>query len=126
MMTENELQEIRARYEATTPGKWVIGMGNDGWNWPVYRIHSMDRVNESQARRDGEFMEHAHNEDIPALLAEVRRLREENERLRYCGNCRHANHRLTNTDKFAHCEAYGHIVSTPCMSWEANDAKEVE
>lgn len=69
-MTPAQLAEIKARCEAATAGPWCcewthlnldVGFCDDKW------------VNATLA--DGLFINHARN-DIPALLAEVERLRE--------------------------------------------------
>lgn len=84
MMTEDELNEIEARLKATTPGKWFQNSydprqiritdpngGEDGFVMYAYGygggVHSV---------ADTKFATEAHNRDMPALLAEVRRLRE--------------------------------------------------
>jgi hypothetical protein len=82
-MTKDELDAIRARVAAATPGPWEAGTAfccpDCGWVdgpkrtvCPVYegakRTHTLDA-------NDAEFIASA-REDVPALLAEVERLRE--------------------------------------------------
>lgn len=83
-MTEQELAEITERASKATPGPW---WHKDGWEgampgdeWYVYQEQPLGEIiccpcrsNPSEA--NAEFIAHA-REDIPALLAEVRRLRE--------------------------------------------------
>lgn len=96
-MSENkfDLQAIRARSEAATPGPWEWRVcGNDS----VYiRAETLDGVIELEddysgypecgehlimemLGHDADFIAHART-DIPAMLAEVGRLQAENERL---------------------------------------------
>jgi hypothetical protein len=63
-MTDQELQEIRGRVAGTTPPPW----------------HSNLHFTE----KDMVFIAHA-NEDVAKLLAEIDRLRAENEELRSLG-----------------------------------------
>lgn len=80
-MTREQLDAIRARMEAATPGPWEAGTAvccpDVGWVGgprrticPVYegtkRTHMLDA-------NDAEFIAHA-REDVPALLMEVERL----------------------------------------------------
>jgi hypothetical protein len=79
------LDPIKARAAAATPGPWKP----DGRNafalqhGMSYLARSVIKagVPESQKRTDAVFIAHA-REDVPALLAEVERLRAENESLR--------------------------------------------
>lgn len=85
-MTREQLDAIRARVEAATPGPWEAGTAfccpDCGWVdgpkrtvCPVYegtkRTHTLDA-------NDAEFIAAA-REDVPALLAEVERLNTEIE-----------------------------------------------
>lgn len=77
-MTDEELKAIEERANAATPGPW---RGFDtgvlsGPRWVVGNEESRQFYNLA----DGRFIAHA-REDVPALIAEVRRLRAENERL---------------------------------------------
>lgn len=89
-MTNDQLEAIRKRAEAATPGPWEVWTG---CSWR--RIGSSRTAREvilptnhpsdnhpdlSMREEDGEFVAHA-REDIPALLAEVERLRGEIETL---------------------------------------------
>lgn len=81
-MTEDELKAIEERANAATKGTWILGSWGDnvfsvaGGNWTeICRIKRDDKaIEESQDGRDAAFIAHAH-EDVPALVAEVRRLR---------------------------------------------------
>ena len=83
-MTNEQLQAIKARCEAATPGPWVAGREADfmrpmqSFNVGLTRkafdespLNSWD-----QWEANAIFIEHART-DIPALLAEVERLRAE-------------------------------------------------
>jgi hypothetical protein len=59
-VTDDELDVIGARANAATPGPWT---------WPDW-----DDCSEQEADANNEFIAHA-REDVPALVAEVRRLR---------------------------------------------------
>jgi len=89
--TDDELQQIRARAEAATPGPWevfhieeedrratirrpIVGMAKDAKGW-------WDIDSSILSEPDARFIAHA-RVDIPALLAEVERLRTENASLR--------------------------------------------
>jgi hypothetical protein len=82
-MTNEELAAIKARAEAATPGPWTAAEDpTDGGLWvmgkrPV-RICDVESNTRSSDRLlevgDVEFIAHARS-DIPALLAEVERLR---------------------------------------------------
>lgn len=80
-MTEIDLEAIEARANAATEGPWIIKksvmaeaeiVGNDGE--AVVQADGETGV-ASFELKDGEFIAHART-DIPALIAEVRRLRE--------------------------------------------------
>lgn len=83
-MTEQELAEIEARAQAATAGPWTVGVSWDSvWQWPVMRLKVMcggtrDAL-EEEASRNSYFVQ-ASRADVPALVAEVRRLRAELER----------------------------------------------
>ena len=72
-MTEEQLREIEARAEAATPGPWRRGVGNTAMRvcsaYPAKSYFICEGTNAD----DLEFAAHA-REDIPALVAEVRRL----------------------------------------------------
>lgn len=86
-MTEEELAAIEARAKAATPGPWVVGETwrdhvvdgrfQDGY-WPVASQPGMDHEG-AWLKGNAAFVAHA-REDVPALVAEVRRLRGESDR----------------------------------------------
>jgi hypothetical protein len=70
-MTEDDLQAIEARANAATPGPWQLTGGRD----EVYDIIGDGRdVVQQVLSPDAEFIASART-DVPALVAEVRRLR---------------------------------------------------
>ena len=74
MMTKEQLDEIRARCEASTPGAWVVSNAT--------QIHYSDEFDE-QTRKDIDFIAHA-RQDITALicaLEESEKDREETNKL---------------------------------------------
>lgn len=85
-MTEEQLREIEARAAAATKGPWFEQYEYDGQR-TVAMIRSVDRtfcINKAnhveglphqQTLANGMFIAHA-REDVPALVAEVRRLQE--------------------------------------------------
>lgn len=80
-MTQRELDEIRERAEKATPGAWEVGHASI-WariNGALTRIFAI--CGSRKWEPDAQFIAHART-DIPALLSEADRLRDENERLR--------------------------------------------
>ena len=91
-MNEKELAEIEARAEAATPGPWEFDQKNIGY--AHHRSHYGLLTNASRDTKDywlsinvdygmehnADFIAHA-RQDVPALVAEVRRMSGENERL---------------------------------------------
>lgn len=82
-MDEATLSEIEARAKAATPGPWVsFDVDRDGTTVETSAgeilMGSLGSPDATSA--DTEFVAHA-REDVPALVAEVRRLREVNARL---------------------------------------------
>lgn len=85
-MTEDELKAIEARANAARPGPWKkLAAETDTWlfvDGPVGNITSREywhcekekQPTRAQDESDFDFIAHA-REDIPALIAEVRRLR---------------------------------------------------
>ena len=73
-MTDEELTAIKVRAEAAAPGPWTLRKGDlhtiEGTDPPHYRVMSRFLATDE----DTAFIIHA-REDIPALLAEVERLR---------------------------------------------------
>lgn len=85
MITETELTDIEARVNAATPGPWEAV----GWDVRTkitaddqrgYLIASCQpSAFPENGARNAEFLSHT-REDVPALIAEVRRLQSENAR----------------------------------------------
>lgn len=80
-----DLDAIRERADAATEGPWRPGTtgvrGGDHWfvaahGEAIAHIASNDGCNEAQREPDATFICHART-DVPALLAEVQRLRDE-------------------------------------------------
>jgi len=77
-MTEEQLREIEARAAAATKGPWKRGLRRDGSIW----VSMGDPMSGEHFQADWDFglanstfTAHA-REDVPALVAEVRRLQE--------------------------------------------------
>lgn len=78
-MSDLDLDAIKARVDAATPGPWISGDryrpgGLHPWevvigDYPVLEIEDSD-----QGRADAQFLAHT-RDDVPALLAEVERLK---------------------------------------------------
>ena len=99
-MTDAELKAIRERCEAATPGPWIIDPAEGvRFAWVVRDEDDIDdlgladgicilpdeaRGGTDNASNNGIFLAHART-DIPALLAEVERLKAENARLEEWG-----------------------------------------
>lgn len=82
-MTDEQLSEIEARANAATPGPWGIQKSTDDVNDRFLMaavISSDDVVGGGMYLRDATFIASA-REDVPALVAEVRRLHAERETL---------------------------------------------
>lgn len=82
MLTHEELQAIKARAEAATPGPWT-NVDEDGEHWKsITAIEGGDPLSVTMkiydegghSLADAEFIAHART-DVPALVAEVERLR---------------------------------------------------
>lgn len=81
MLTQEQIQEIKARHEATTPGAWVdrepretTGFGHTVFSLRTCQhILSMHGKNKQEKLANAEFIAHAH-QDIPALLAHIEEL----------------------------------------------------
>jgi hypothetical protein len=75
---ELDLDAIRARVDNATEGPWVAHSGYVE-TVPEFDLHRFDimgeTISQSAESRDAEFIAHART-DVPALLAEVERLRE--------------------------------------------------
>ena len=82
-ITNDELREIEARTNAATPGPWKATPHGSNvfvlWDGDKVRLNgricTVDDVVQSSFT-DAEFVAHART-DVPALLSEVRRLRED-------------------------------------------------
>ena len=79
-MTEQELSEIEARANAATPGPWDINrryitLNGGDMGRVEYSALGPSVATDVQAMADGNFFAHA-REDIPKLIAEMRRLRD--------------------------------------------------
>lgn len=74
-MTDEQLAEIEARANAATPGPWVQSQRD---TWMVYRdgggTPEVDVGGGYDTKENANFIAHARS-DVPALVAEVRRLR---------------------------------------------------
>jgi hypothetical protein len=84
-VTELDLDAIEARANAATPGPWEHG---ERCVWQAGMLNTAEIAVDCEhgnggIRRhaDAEFIAHART-DVPALLAEVKRLREQVERMR--------------------------------------------
>ena len=124
-MTREQLDAIRARVEAATPGPWEAGTAfccpDMGWVdgpkrtvCPVYegtkRTHTLDA-------NDAEFIAHA-RVDVSALLAEVERLR---DTINAVGEVISQNGEDCDCD----CTAYGSPHGPdcePCLACRVSDA----
>lgn len=76
-MNEKELQAISERAEAATPGPWENIRTIGGCNALIssrFAIAEMGRKYPGNRHADVEFLAHA-RADVPALVAEVRKLR---------------------------------------------------
>lgn len=86
-MTKEEMQEIRERVEAATPGPWEVAIhrkvhGNLG---PLDKWHGMGpNVSEKRAKRDAEFIAAART-DVLALLDEIEKLGKFKEKMMALG-----------------------------------------
>lgn len=81
-----DLEAIEARANAASPGPWENEKDNRVIRWDEIGPHRGEVILETKhfpasTGRDCEFIAHA-RQDIPALIAEVRRLRSSNEGLR--------------------------------------------
>lgn len=78
-MTQDELNEIKARVEVATPGPWEKIESHKGKKEPMYGIYTWDKKaitgwnRVCQPGNDAAFIAHA-RADIPALLAHIEAL----------------------------------------------------
>lgn len=86
-MTDEELAEIAARADAATAGPWrpskrddFYGVVRDMGRPRCVAVLSNPMTEMYQLALDAEFIANA-RDDVPKLVAEVRRLRDENEQL---------------------------------------------
>ena len=84
-MTDEQLETIKRRCEAATAGPW-----EKAWQWYNYDILSKksQRVAREVPIENAEFISHTRT-DVPKLLDEIRRLREDNEKLQQHFDIRH-------------------------------------
>ena len=83
-MTDAELDAIRARADAATPGPWqkIQPGGPNGPFWGICNPKgNIIALRLSQSTQDADFISAA-REDVPALVAEIDRLRAENDQVR--------------------------------------------
>lgn len=78
-MTDKELDAVLARAEAATPGPWhATNQVRDDRVWQIEDVKHEDEIcdldNDERAEHNARFIAHART-DVPALVAEVRRLR---------------------------------------------------
>jgi hypothetical protein len=79
-MTDDELKAIEARANAATPGPWHLAItGDDDPDRANIEAGAID-VCDNPTNDDATFIAHART-DVPALVAEVRRLRRHSEAL---------------------------------------------
>lgn len=93
-MTDAQLKAIEERAEKATPGPWgVNGQRGDAY-WYGY-VHAGDTpIDDVFREENAAFIAHS-REDVPALVAEVRRLREalfhavkrDHEDTTWCSGC---------------------------------------
>ena len=76
-LTDDDLAAIEARANAATPGPWFSSGPNLNTNPHVFELDYWNGGDDAikHANRNAVFIAHARN-DIPRLIAEVRRLRE--------------------------------------------------
>jgi len=79
-MTEQELKEIEARANAATPGRWKIQRDSTGNLCGIIQTNHVTRDvwPIPRTQDDIRFIACA-RQDVPALIAEVRRLREDRD-----------------------------------------------
>ena len=83
-MSDERLQEIEKRHESSTSGEWVsaaYGMAV-GSGWQIICNFMNGPVTLRDFGPNSEFIAHAH-QDVPDLIAEVKRLRDENAELSF-------------------------------------------
>ena len=73
-MTQEQIDAIKARVEAATPGPYTVGYECDG-NGAHEILAGGHVIAKVDYDKNADFIAHA-REDIPALLDEVRRLRD--------------------------------------------------
>jgi hypothetical protein len=78
-LTDQQLADIEARVAAATPGPWHL-TDSDAIVAPLTATKIADVWEPTQATRNGEFIETA-RDAMPALLAEIRRLKAQRQYL---------------------------------------------
>lgn len=101
-MTQEQLNEIKARAEAATPGPWEVEKDSDvkdidfgpilDWPWRIWGPDQAPLIDFSGGcdvrSEDAEFIAHART-DIPRLLEEITSLQAKNAKLdKALGDCR--------------------------------------
>lgn len=101
-MNRNELQAIKARAEAATPGPWEVEKDSDiedidfgpivDWPWRIWGPDQAPLIDFSGGcdvrSEDAEFIAHVRT-DIPRLLLEIENLQAKNAKLdKQLGECR--------------------------------------
>lgn len=130
-MDDKRIEEIGARCNAATPGPWTpvsrgAAEGEDGcFGWELNEPPDAGIRGWVYRWADIDFIAHA-RADVPDLLVEVRRLREENERLHCCGNCKHYQrdeHHNPLVDVPMRCQLTGEAMDgdDDCDDWEEHD-----
>lgn len=105
-MTPEHLAEIKARVEAATPGMWKVnidirdahvtmGVENSYIDAPKKRLAYVWDTDTREGKANAAFIAHA-RQDVPALVAEVERLQDENNQLRYAARMSVRAFRLSN------------------------------
>lgn len=80
-MTQEELDRLESLANAATGGSWEVGDPYDGRTALLVAVYGMGmEVADTQTEKDAAFIAAA-RDAVPSLIAEVRRLREENEAL---------------------------------------------
>ena len=112
-MTPERMAEIEARANAATPGPWEAWDRGIGFEVHVNGEELNSEFRETFRQADAEFIAEART-DVPALLAEVRRLQAAVERVR----------ELHVPDGEGFCRACDYGTQHPCPTIAALDGDE--